>query len=256
VNIFVPMMSKLYGAKEMDKMRETTEAAQRWSLFLVLPPAIVFLVFPQFLLSTVYGDVYVSAAMSMSLLVLCMVLSTLSDPLAYALSSMRLVKTSAKVSLPGGVLFVALSIFLIPRFGMVGLALSHAIVSVAMLIGYWYPVRRILKLGGNANVAKLFLAAISTLLVLMVAKPILLLPVDMIPDADPVVGKLIRIAYLAIPAGLAFALFCALALLLRCFRSEDAQLIKRAMRKISMPEGICSFITGLVLYGVPSKGKN
>jgi O-antigen/teichoic acid export membrane protein len=255
-NIFFPMMSKLYGAKEMDKMREATEAAQRWSLFLIFPPAIVFLVFPQFLLSTVYGDAYIPAAMTMSIIVLGTVFSALSQPLSSALSSMRLVKMGAMVYLPAAVLFVALNILLIPRFGPVGPALSYTIVSLLMLAGNWYYTRRVLKLGGNVNVAKLFFAAISTLLVLLVVKPILLWPVDMIPDADPVIGRILGLAYLAIPAGLSFALFCALALLLRCFRNEDAQLIKRAMRRIGVPEGIGSFMTGLVLYGVPSKGKN
>jgi len=249
--IFVPMMSRLYGAKEMDKMREATEAAQRWSLFLVLPPAIVFLVFPQFLLSTVYGDAYVSAAMTMSILVLGMVLNALCQPLSSALSSMRLVRIDAIVYLPAGVIFVALNILLIPRFGPLGAALSYMIASLVMLVGYWYYVRSILKPDGNANVAKLFLAAVSTMLVLMAAKPLLLWPVDMIPDAGPVIGKIIRLAYLAVPAGLSSALFCSLALLLRCFRSEDAHLIRRAMRKIGMPERAGSLITGIVLRGVP-----
>ncbi|MFA5091314.1 MAG: flippase [Candidatus Paceibacterota bacterium] len=259
-SIFLPIMSKLFGKNDFAQMRIVTETAQRWSLFISIPFALVMMVFSQDLLTLLYGDSYRPAGLVLSILAFGMVLRVLTYMLYMTLAAMQLVSVQLKMLMISGAVNLAACILLIPQFGMVGAAAAAVCGFAVNAILSGYYSHKHFRFVLPPEVWKLALAALATLAIITLLSP----GASHLPsffngmlgtDAPFYVTKAVYLAFIALLVSFTIPLFAGIALTLKCFRKEDVAMMNKALVKMRLPHRLVSIAVGVASYGIGNPGE-
>lgn len=257
-SIFLPLVSRLEGANDRGKMRAVMETAQRWSLFITLPFALVFMSFPAEILRVFYGSAYASGAAALAIFTFGLVLLTLSYMTSLALGAIRAVGLEFKISLIVCAVNIGLNWVLIPSLGIEGAAAaSVAGFAVGLLLLQYYG-KTLLDFSFPPEIWRLLAAGAVVFIVLLAAGPLVsslstLLPQPGEGAAQAYLLKFVYLLCLAVLVFLSMLVFMGCALLFKCFRSEDISLMKSAMRRAMMPQSIISLAEKVASYGVSGR---
>ena len=254
-SIFLPVMSRLYGKNDLEGMRKVTETAQRWSLFITVPIASIFIAFSGEMLETFYGAAYVGGATVMSIYVFAVLIMSIPSVLSLALTSMKIVKLQLKVLLALSFMQIALDILLIPAYGMVGAAISFFARCIVMLIIFCYYAKKIFDFRFSRAFYKLFNAALIVMIIVLLVKPAALVLAGMLPALEGTglqfyLSKLIYLGYLGILTAASFLIFMFFVTLSRCFRKEDVVLMAKAMKRARIPGSVIALIENVASRGI------
>ncbi|MFN7990606.1 MAG: flippase [Candidatus Micrarchaeia archaeon] len=250
---FLPMISRLYGQKDMERVRAVTDTAQRWALFITIPIGLVMIAFSQNILSTIYGQDYGVGGLVMSILTMGLMIKLFSYMISMTLSAMQLVRVQLYITVVSGLVNVALNLLLIPGYGMAGSGIAtfaSFVVNVIMLV---YFARKHFGFRFPPEILKLSAAGAITLALIFILSPYLpaaerLLPQSLFSDAQ--LSKITQLAVYSVVALASVLLFAATSLVLRCFRQEDVSLMKKVLQKMNMPGGMISFLVEIANHGV------
>ncbi len=255
-NIFLPLVSRLSGMDDAGAMREVMATAQRWSLFISLPIAVVMMAFSGDMLAVFYGPQYASGAAAMSIFTFGLIFSVFSLMASLALTAMRLVRLELYVAAAGAIVNIALNFLLIPVLGIEGAAIASAVsfaISASLLNRY---ARSRLGYTNPPESYKLVAAAISSFVLIALAKPALseaALWITVAAGSGDIVPKAIYLAYLCLLICASGALFVLMSLALRCFREEDVALVRRAMERAGIPAPLVQLMEKVASHGVHGK---
>jgi O-antigen/teichoic acid export membrane protein len=253
-NIFLPVMSRLYGKKNLEQMRSVTQTAQRWSLFITLPVASILISFSAEMLEIFYGAAYVGGALVMSIFVIAVLIGSISTVLSLAFTSMKMVKLQINIILFVVVLNIILDVLLIPYFGMEGAAIAFLASSICTVLMYRYYAKKLFDFRFSPEFNKLLVAALITLLLVLMLKPTASSAASLLPQWDVGIylylSKIIYLGFLGVLTGIVFFIFMVFVLLLRCFVKEDIELMRKAMKKFMIPEFAISSIERIAQHGV------
>jgi O-antigen/teichoic acid export membrane protein len=257
-SIFLPVVSRLAGKNDLDRMRAVLETAQRWSLFIILPFAVVLMAFPTEILRVFYGSTYTSGAAALTISAFGLVLLSVSYMISLALAAMRLVRVELNIAMVMCVADVLLNILLIPRFGIEGAAAASVMAFAVGLLLLQHYGEKLLGFRFPPEIWRLLAAAALVLVVLLAAGPLVSSLSSQLPqsgqdEAQAYLLKLIYLLCLAVLVLLSMLLFMGCALLFKCFRSEDISLMKSAMRRAMVPQPIVSLAEKIASYGVSGK---
>ncbi len=130
----MPMVSGKWTAdSKNNNIENLANQAMRYSLFLIMPVLLVIFFFtPEILLAFTKAE-YLAGAVSMQIISLASILFGLSYILFTVLYSIGDVKRNRDINLIGGFSNTALSILLIPTFGMLGASVSYLLASAILL---------------------------------------------------------------------------------------------------------------------------
>ncbi|MCI0503513.1 flippase [Candidatus Micrarchaeota archaeon] len=252
-NIFLPVVSRLVGKKDLAGMREVLATAQRWSLFITLPIAAVMMAFAGDMLLVFYGPEYSSGTMVMALFTFGLVFAAFSYMASLALTAMRLVKIELYIAIASGVTNIVLNFILIPVFGIEGAAAASAIsfAQSAFMLSHFAKT----KLGyrNPPETYRLLAAALMVFIAAMAAKPLSSAAAASIiaqAGAGEFMPKAIYLAFLGTLITISGALFVAFSLALKCFQAEDVALMRRVLEKAGVPAPITALAQKMASYGV------
>lgn len=252
-SIFLPIVSRLSGKNDLAGMRDVMATAQRWSLFITLPVAIVMVAFSSDMLTVFYGIDYASGALAMSLFTIGLAIASFSFMVSLALTAMRLVKIELMVAAACGIINIVLNALLIPQYGMVGAAAaSVASFLISALLLSHYAVK-LIGYRSPPESYKLLLSMASVLLVVLLVRPPISQAASSIIAQAGAGEYLPKAIYLAILGALIFAsgaLFVAASLALKCFRGEDVSLMRKVLAKAGVPEPLSAMAEKVASYGV------
>jgi O-antigen/teichoic acid export membrane protein len=252
--IFLPIASRLYGKKDLTRMRSVTETAQRWTLFITIPAAIIMAGFSDYLLGTVYGDAFVKGALTMSILVLGLLFRSVSLTFSQIIMAMRLVDAELRVTVLAGLANLALNVLLIPRYGIVGsaAAFSASLMLAAVLLSHYAKASFGFRFSNEA--VKLLFCGVLVFLILYISRPLIVELFSLVPDSDfgfAIVRdlKLSSLLFLAVVAAAGISLFVLASILLHCFRKEDIVLMRKILMKIGAPGLLVSLVEKIASSG-------
>jgi O-antigen/teichoic acid export membrane protein len=254
--IFLPVVSRLAGSKDLAGVREVMATAQRWSLFITLPVAVVMMAFAPEMLAVFYGSEYVAGAAVMAMFTFGLVFSAFSYTASLALTAMRLVRLELYIAVACGTANLLLNIALIPQFGIEGAAAASAasFILSALMMGHY--ARKALGFSTPPGAYRLLAAAALVFAAATLARPAASAALSAVVEqagAGELSSKVAFLAYLGALIAASFALFVAMALLLRCLRAEDISLGGRALRKAGVPPSLAALAEKVAAYGVHSK---
>jgi len=253
--IFLPLISRLFGKDDKDGMRALMETSQRWMLFITLPISLILILFPSELLSLFYGSQYAPAGMTMAIFTIGIVIQSFSSVISLVLAGARRIDIELKIMGAAGVINVILSIPMIIYFGIEGAAAASAFSFLVMTILTLHFGKKLFGFEMPKEAYKLTLAFILAGVIILAIKPAASSLLSFLPsigsgDLAAYSGKIISLAFVGILTLLAFAIFVPSALILKCFKKEDIELMKGIMRRAMVPRQIADFAERMALYGV------
>ncbi len=258
-SIFLPLMSRLYGKNDMAQMRSVTETAQRWSLFMAIPFGLVMIAFSSEILALLYGEAYRPAGLVMAILTFGILLKVFSYVLSITIAAMRLISVQFKMLVVSGAVTVLMNILLIPLYGMLGAALATVCGFVVNVLLLGHYSRKHFGFILPPEILKLVLAALAAFIPVLLLEPGALLVSDslmqLLGDEVPFyVAKFFYLAYLGLLVCITIVLFAVSALALKCFRSEDISMMRKAMHKVGMPKPLIRIGVGIASRGIGDAG--
>lgn len=254
-DIFLPIISRLFGKGDLSQVRKVTQTSQRWAMFLTVPFGVVFISLSGDILSLVYGEAYRGGALVMSILTAAYLIRTVSLMLTLTLSAMKKLDVQLRVAILSGIIQVTMGLLLIPLIGMEGAALGTF---VSMLLSFFlllYYSRKYFDFHIPFEIYKLMGAGLATLIIMVLISPYTSMVFGFFPEQEAgglslYVIKLISLAYVGVLAGAAMAMFLLFILLLKCFTREDISMMKKSLEKIRIPQPIILLIVRLASYGL------
>ena len=140
----LPILSELYGQKNASSYGRTLSAAYILSIGLLAPAGLIFIAWPE-LAAYPYGKAYSAHPALIQWLMLHTLLVGLFSPIGSILPSMNKMWFGCCNNLGWGIVFLALSTLLVPRYAATGLAIAftsaHLIISL-LNFGYIAVFRR------------------------------------------------------------------------------------------------------------------
>jgi len=130
-NVTFPAFSRLISEGRRETIRDSTYLAERF-IALVVAPIIAFcLIFPELILTTLFGDSFAEAAPALRLLSLAFYINMLNGVYVSQIYSFNLPKIAAKISVAWFSLDMVLVLFLVPSMFMglsfIGAAIAYTV---------------------------------------------------------------------------------------------------------------------------------
>jgi O-antigen/teichoic acid export membrane protein len=136
--IYVPVASGLYAQGSMPEMRRNFSLLTKWLCSLTLPLFLILFLFPETVLSFLFGASYAPAANALKILSLGFIINNLMGPNGATLIAMGEVRFIMWANLTTALLNVGLNFALIPPLGIEGAAIASAaaITSINLIVGW------------------------------------------------------------------------------------------------------------------------
>jgi O-antigen/teichoic acid export membrane protein len=134
--IYVPVASGLYAQGSMPEMRRIFSILTKWLCAATLPLFLIFFLFPDAVLSFLFGASYASAANALRILSLGFIINNFMGPNTAFLIAMGQVRFVMWATLATAGLNVGLNSALIPPFGIEGAAIASmaSLVSINLIV--------------------------------------------------------------------------------------------------------------------------
>ena len=137
--VIAPQIAKYISKDNIPELKRVMVFAHRLSCFLILPPALILLVYGEMITSVVFGHEYADAYMAISVLSTGKTLYSLIGFAGLFLGMVGRPDVAVKIGASIIIINIALNFFLIPMYGIVGAAYATVIgYSLVNLCGiYW-----------------------------------------------------------------------------------------------------------------------
>lgn len=171
LQLFYPLINKEYALGNKELIRQLSQQVGKWIYAIILPFFILLLVFPEIVLTILFGPEYVSASSSLRILSFGILFISLFE---ISLKILNMEGSSKKILVD--ILLIAtlnfiLNIILIPRYGINGAALSTTIsfISLSIIVGVQaYKSQKIVPLRRKMlNISFAALIPLGVLLIIM-----------------------------------------------------------------------------------------
>jgi len=246
----MPLISHLFGQGNRAQMAAVTETAQRWSLFLTLPPAICLIALSPDIIRAIYGESFLAGSLPLSIIACTAITGAFASMLVSALSAMRRVKEQLAITVACGSLGFVLSVFLIPAYGMAGAACSTLITSTISSMAYFIVARRYMDFRVPRETFNLQLAGLLALALIFLLNT-LVPPFPPAPAGQHfLAAQAYALAYALAKVGAAFAIFLAAAVGMRCFRGEDLGVVKKVLARARIPPFVLEISSRILAAGI------
>lgn len=150
--IYVPVASGLYAQGSMPEIRRNFSLLTKWLVSATLPLFLILFLFPETVLSFLFGASYISAATALRIVSLGVIINNFFGPIQPTLVVMGKVRFVMWVTLATALLDVGLNFALIPPLGIEGAAIAYAAaITFCNLVYCWklYSLARAQPLSKN-----------------------------------------------------------------------------------------------------------
>ena len=140
--VLFPITSELWERKYHDHLTEGIELVYRYSFMVMVPASLALAVFPEIVLSTLFGQGYESGAPVLQVLALGGILFMFGRINEAFFSGMGVPKKNSRIVWTGALVNIVFNAFLIPQFGMMGAAIGTVISFGAIFAMGTYYIRK------------------------------------------------------------------------------------------------------------------
>jgi O-antigen/teichoic acid export membrane protein len=158
--IFSPMISELYAAKNLPVLRKLYATLTRWITIVSLPLALTMIVFARPLMS-IFGPGFESGAVVLTIAAAAQIVNCGVGSVGYLLLMSGNQNELIKIQAVNAALMVVLNAALVPRLGIAGAAIAATVTTITTNVWALDSVRRILRITPQyADFLRLLLPAI------------------------------------------------------------------------------------------------
>lgn len=213
--MILPLSSELWARKEKEKLQLGVNLLYKYGTILMIPLAILVALFSPSILSLLFGEAYVAASTPLVILSLGSIIYAIGLISANILSGIGKPKINSKIVLVAAIVNVALNLVVIPRYGMVGAAITTVIGYVIILVLSLVKIKEHIHVRIPWVLWARYAAAASLFILLILGLK------ELIPLAD--------IAEFFIIAPLSMILYVPMVFLLGIMTREDVVFLKKTL---------------------------
>jgi O-antigen/teichoic acid export membrane protein len=220
ISMLVPTTAALLSSNKLKEIKESYVMSTEWVFFLNLPVFLIFVLFPQQILSVLFGAEYIQAAPALVLLSIGFFMLSLAQPALKMLELLNKTRFYMAITSIVAILNVVLNVILIPLRGIEGAAIaslvSMSIIFILSLTKITFFEKYKLQLRGFIGSGAI--AGILVLIIYLASKTlfIVITPVMLIP---------LVILYLSLYTAMLYMLV---------LRDEEKDLIRALLQKLKL----------------------
>lgn len=139
--LLLPAISKSSSENNATETSALVTKSLRLLIILLFPMIALLIAYAPEVLHLFFGERYIAAAAPMSVFAIGVGFLTVFYILSFAINGAGYVKTPMKLAVGGVILMIILNFLLIPRYGLVGAALSTTIVSFILMVAILVATR-------------------------------------------------------------------------------------------------------------------
>jgi len=132
--VLLPMVSEMYARKYHERLINGIRLIHNYSLFFIIPFAIMMFVFPEAVINLLFGSKYFGAVEPLRILAIGSIFYTLAYVNLSIISGIGKPKKVSEIVLSAALFNLVGNFILIPKYGMIGAAITTAIGFFIMLI--------------------------------------------------------------------------------------------------------------------------
>lgn len=145
--VLLPMSSELWTKGHLVKLRQGMQLLYNYSFIIIIPLALVMFSFPEIILNVLFGKQFVPAANALRILSISTIFLTINNINLTSLSGVGKPKVSSRIILSAALFNVCTNFILIPRFGMIGAAITTLASNMLIVILSAVMIRKIIDTG-------------------------------------------------------------------------------------------------------------
>jgi O-antigen/teichoic acid export membrane protein len=123
-SIYLPIASQLYSRNLIEELRRTYQVLTKWIFSAALPTFLILFLFPELILSFLFGLNYIPASLALRILTLGFIFPVLLGLNTISLLVLGKTRLIMYIGLIGALVYIGLNILLIPLLGIEGAALA------------------------------------------------------------------------------------------------------------------------------------
>jgi O-antigen/teichoic acid export membrane protein len=159
--LILPISSELHAVKDFGKLRELFLSSTRITLAVLIPIAVSLMILGRPLLEIWVGEAYAEQTPVLIVLVIAVVLDTILWPAGFLFQGMNRHRIPSLMTLGSGILNLALSIYLVQRYGLMGVAFGTLIPTTIVAFGFVIPYAlHVVQVGWGALGLRVFLPSL------------------------------------------------------------------------------------------------
>ena len=176
--VLLPLTSELWAKNNKKILIAGMESLYKYSIIMIVPLALIMLSFTDLLIQVLYGKDYLSASISMKILVIGMIFGVLSSINANFFAGIGKPQIFSKIIYYGAILNFISNLILIPIIGIIGAAIATTFSHFIIMAMTFKDVRKFIKLSFPIVIwARTILAGVIFTLLIWALKKILFLNV-------------------------------------------------------------------------------
>jgi len=162
--VLFPMISEIFAKREMNVLKNLVHFLLKFSFIVLIPATLVFVAFPQTVITLIFGSKYLAASTTLQILALATNVSILYSIFVNVINGVGKPIINTKNSFIIGMLSLSGNLILIPRYGIEGAAISIFITYIVGLILAIYFARKLVKFSvPGYSLIKSFVGGVLTL---------------------------------------------------------------------------------------------
>jgi len=230
-NTLYPTVAELWAKGRKEDVAAGMASVIKFFFVLMLPPALVFLAYPEVIISTLFGKSYMPAVLSLQILSIGMLFSSISSVFLGVINGIGRPDMNTKVvSVVAGTNLV-MNVLLVPLYGLDGAAAATTVSFAIMFLMTFAFLRRKIEIRFHfSDVAKILLGGVVAIAVVRIAK-------DMLIIQDPITEA-------AITFGISMIAYVAYLVILRIVVKSDIELLETA--GFRLPASLKKFLLGIL----------
>jgi len=239
LQIFTPVVTEMFGSKSYDRISYVTSYLLESFFLLFLPVFAAIMLFSREILTLFFAEGYAHGAGSMQVLSLSAFFFGIGQLFIYLVNAEGRPGVNARNIGLGAVLNVALSLALIPSYGMEGAAVATLLASVLILLLSYNHVRGVVPLAYSPwRVAKVVASTVMSVAAVYAVKTVVKTVVES------------SIVSLVLSSASLLMVYALLLLALKSLRAEDVMLVSAFLEKVGVPAGLRGGVSKVLECGV------
>ena len=144
-SVIFPMSSELWARKKKKYIGEGLRMLEKYSFVIMIPVALIILVFSKMILKLLFGPEYVTGVLTMQILIMGVVFFAIYAINSALFSAIGKPQIATKILLQGALINLVLNLIIIPWLGMLGAAITSLITYIYVALTSVLRLRKYIK---------------------------------------------------------------------------------------------------------------
>ncbi len=150
--VFLPIASELWAKGSRKRLVQGIQLVYKYGLFIAIPASLLLIFYANTIMGVLFGRSYISGAVPLKILAFGVILVSIFKINTSVLSGIGKPQEATKIILPAAFFNLILNLILIPKYGMVGAAITTTLSYLYMMVASIHKLVYIIKPRFNPSV--------------------------------------------------------------------------------------------------------